>query len=90
MAKGFAAMPQEKVREIAKRGGKAAHAKGCAHEWTRTEAQAAGRKGGLASNGGLGKDCTCPRDEDGFVVWSLTCPRVRHIARAIKAAKETA
>jgi general stress protein YciG len=44
--RGFASMNNEKQREIASRGGKAAHAKGTAHEWTRTEAMAAGRKGG--------------------------------------------
>ena len=39
----------EKQRTIAKKGGRAAHAKGTAHEWTSEEARAAGRKGGLAS-----------------------------------------
>lgn len=46
---GFAAMDPEKARAIQRRGGLAAHAKGTAHEWTREEAKAAGRKGGLAS-----------------------------------------
>jgi general stress protein YciG len=41
-------MERSKQREIASKGGKAAHRKGAAHEWTREEAQAAGRKGGLA------------------------------------------
>jgi general stress protein YciG len=45
--RGFASMPPEKVRAIAGRGGKAAHAKGVAHRWTRNEASSAGRKGGL-------------------------------------------
>jgi hypothetical protein len=45
--RGFASMPQEKQRAIAGLGGKAAHAKGTAHTWTREEAQIAGRKGGL-------------------------------------------
>ncbi len=40
-------MSQEKQRAIAGLGGKAAHAKGRAHTWTREEAQVAGRKGGL-------------------------------------------
>ena len=46
--RGFASMERTKQREIASKGGKAAHRKGAAHEWTREEAQAAGRKGGLA------------------------------------------
>jgi uncharacterized protein len=47
-ARGFAAMDQEKQREIASRGGRAAHAKGTAHEFTPDEAREAGRKGGEA------------------------------------------
>jgi general stress protein YciG len=39
-------MDQEKQREIARKGGKAAHQKGTAHEFTSDEARAAGRKGG--------------------------------------------
>jgi len=46
--RGFASMDREKQREIASKGGRAAHKIGAAHEWTREEAQAAGRKGGLA------------------------------------------
>ena len=46
--RGFASMERDKQREIASKGGKAAHKKGAAHEWTREEAQIAGRKGGLA------------------------------------------
>ena len=46
--RGFASMSREKQREIASKGGRAAHKNGAAHEWTREEAQAAGRKGGLA------------------------------------------
>jgi len=45
---GFAAMNRDKQREIAQRGGRAAHAKGTAHEFTRDEARAAGRKGGVS------------------------------------------
>jgi hypothetical protein len=41
-------MSPEKVREIARRGGKAAHAAGTAHEFTPDEAREAGRKGGKA------------------------------------------
>lgn len=46
--RGFAAMDPEKQREIASKGGKAAHAKGTAHEFSADEARAAGRKGGEA------------------------------------------
>jgi len=46
--RGFASMNREKQREIASKGGKAAHAKGTAHEFTPDEARQAGRKGGLA------------------------------------------
>jgi general stress protein YciG len=45
---GFAAMNREKQREIARRGGRAAHQKGTAHEFSREEAQIAGRKGGVS------------------------------------------
>jgi len=45
-------MDQEKQREIASKGGKAAHAKGTAHEFSSEEAREAGRKGGEASHGG--------------------------------------
>lgn len=44
--RGFAAMDREKQREIASKGGKAAHQKGTAHEFTPDEARIAGRKGG--------------------------------------------
>ena len=47
--RGFASMTTEKKREIASKGGKAAHALGTAHKWTSEEAQAAGRKGGSIS-----------------------------------------
>ena len=46
--RGFASMDRSKQREIASKGGKAAHAKGTAHEWTSEEAREAGRKGGMA------------------------------------------
>ena len=48
--RGFASMDRGKQREIASRGGKAAHEKGTAHEWTSEEARAAGRKGGMVSH----------------------------------------
>ncbi|WP_437878806.1 KGG domain-containing protein [Sorangium sp. So ce513] len=44
--RGFAAMNAEQQRQIASQGGKAAHEKGTAHEFTSEEARAAGRKGG--------------------------------------------
>lgn len=47
--RGFAAMSAEKQREIASLGGKWAHAKGTAHEFTSAEALAAGAKGGKAA-----------------------------------------
>lgn len=49
MARGFQRMSAEQLREISRKGGKAAHAKGRAHQFTSEEARAAGRKGGLAS-----------------------------------------
>ena len=48
-------MSAEKQREIASKGGRAAHQKGTAHEWSSDEAREAGRKGGMASRGGRGK-----------------------------------
>jgi general stress protein YciG len=48
--RGFASMDRSKQREIASKGGKAAHEKGTAHEWTSDEAREAGRKGGMASH----------------------------------------
>ncbi len=48
--RGFASMDRVKQKEIASKGGKAAHQKGTAHEWTSEEAREAGRKGGMASH----------------------------------------
>jgi uncharacterized protein len=45
---GFASMAASRQREIASRGGKAAHALGRAHEFTVEEARVAGQKGGHA------------------------------------------
>jgi general stress protein YciG len=47
--RGFASMDREKQRQIASKGGRAAHASGTAHEWSSEEARAAGRKGGIAT-----------------------------------------
>jgi len=44
--RGFASMDQNKQRQIASQGGKAAHEKGTAHEFTPEEARVAGAKGG--------------------------------------------
>jgi len=52
--RGFASMEGEKQRVIASKGGRAAHAKGTAHEWSSDEARAAGRKGG-ESRGARGR-----------------------------------
>ena len=46
--RGFASMPEEKQRQIASKGGKAAHEKGTAHEFDSAEAREAGQKGGRA------------------------------------------
>jgi uncharacterized protein len=46
--RGFASMDPSKQREIASKGGRAAHSKGTAHEFTSDEARVAGRKGGEA------------------------------------------
>ncbi|RYY66085.1 KGG domain-containing protein [Flaviaesturariibacter aridisoli] len=50
--RGFAAMSPERQREIASKGGRAAHEQGVAHQWTSEEAREAGRKGGMNSRGG--------------------------------------
>src|SRR3982750_3453176 len=46
--RGFASMDRSKQKEIASKGGKAAHAKGTAHEFDSGEARARGRPGGVA------------------------------------------
>ena len=48
--RGFASMDKDKQREIASKGGKAAHEKGTAHKFTSEEAREAGRKGGKAAS----------------------------------------
>jgi general stress protein YciG len=48
--RGFASMDAAKQREIASKGGKAAHQKGTAHQFTTEEARAAGRKGGQVAH----------------------------------------
>lgn len=44
--RGFASMDEEKQREIASKGGHAAHESGKAHEFDSKEARQAGKKGG--------------------------------------------
>jgi len=53
--RGFAALSPEKRKEIASKGGKAAHAAGTAHQFTREEAIAAGAKGGKAFHRSRGR-----------------------------------
>lgn len=52
--RGFASMDEDKQREIASKGGKAAHEKGVAHEFSSEEAREAGRKGGQARQNNSG------------------------------------
>jgi Stress-induced bacterial acidophilic repeat motif len=61
-------MSPEKQREIASKGGRAAHEKGTAHEWTAEEARSAGRKGGQVSRGGRGRLIVPPSDAPGSPV----------------------
>ena len=50
-------MDESKQREIASKGGKAAHEKGTAHEFTSEEARKAGQKGGAShGKGASGRD----------------------------------
>jgi general stress protein YciG len=70
-------MDRAKQREIASKGGKAAHQKGTAHEWTSEEARDAGRKGGIASHqrrrgqtGGQSVEGAVAMDRSGSMGWS--------------------
>lgn len=58
--RGFAAIDRDKLREIASKGGKAAHAAGTAHKFTSEEAQVAGRKGGNAPHRARGRKVIVP------------------------------
>ncbi|ABI59577.1 KGG domain-containing protein [Nitrosomonas eutropha] len=53
--KGFASMDEDKQRQIASKGGKAAHEKGAAHEFDSEEAREAGKKGGQSSSSSAAK-----------------------------------
>ena len=66
--RGFASMSPEKQREIASKGGRAAHEKGTAHEWTADEARSAGRKGGQVSRGGRGRLIVPPQPMPGAAI----------------------
>jgi general stress protein YciG len=57
-------MDRAKQREIASKGGKAAHQKGTAHEWTSEEARDAGRKGGIASHQRRREQASTPSSGD--------------------------
>jgi len=48
LRRGFAVMDRARVQEIARKGGRAAHASGRAHRFTSDEARVAGKKGGTA------------------------------------------
>jgi uncharacterized protein len=69
--RGFASMSPEKQREIASKGGRAAHQKGTAHEWTSEEARSAGRKGGQISRGGRGRLVETPSSESHDMAGSM-------------------
>ena len=56
-------MDRAKQREIASKGGRAAHQKGTAHEWTPEEAREAGRKGGIATHQRKTADRQTPQAE---------------------------
>lgn len=61
--RGFAAMDRKLVSEIARKGGKAAHSAGTAHEFTSEEARVAGRKGGRATHAKRRKSGDEPQSE---------------------------
>lgn len=52
--RGVTATDAGRRLEIARKGGRAAHEKGTAHEWTAEETQKAGRKGGAGNGEGEG------------------------------------
>ena len=70
-------MSAEKQREIASKGGRAAHEKGTAHEWTADEARNAGRKGGQVSRGGRGRLDRPARHADASGHGTPTARRIR-------------
>jgi general stress protein YciG len=63
--RGFAAMDRRLVSEIARKGGKAAHSAGTAHEFNSEEARSAGQKGGRATHARRQKETdTAARDHE--------------------------
>jgi general stress protein YciG len=72
--RGFAAMDRDRVKEIASKGGRAAHAAGTAHQFSADEARVAGKKGGLAPHvrrGGVRRrpmtETAAPNSQQGHV-----------------------
>jgi general stress protein YciG len=78
--RGFASMDTGKQREIASKGGKAAHAQGRAHEFTPDEARVAGRKGGEVVS----------RDRAHMAAIGRAGGQARGRNRALQAQRETA
>ena len=78
-------MSPEKQREIASKGGRAAHEKGTAHEWTADEARNAGRKGGQVSRGGRGRlvvasdACASPEQDNHDQLMRRVFPRMSRV-----------
>lgn len=56
--RGFAALDRQRLIEIARKGGRAAHAAGTAHRFTPEEAREAGRRGGFASHARRRQPCS--------------------------------
>lgn len=77
--RGFASMDPNKQKEIASKGGKAAHAQGRAHEFTPDEARTAGRKGGEVVS----------RDRAHMAAIGRAGGQARGRNRALQAARET-
>lgn len=77
--RGFASMDKAKQREIASKGGKAAHQQGTAHQWTSEEAKIAGRKGGTTSRGGRGRLGTAA-PEIPEIIDPIESPHINHDA----------
>jgi general stress protein YciG len=78
--RGFASIDEASRREIARKGGRAAHQRGTAHEWTPEEAREAGRKGGgvlLRS----GEDGRTSRLRDAADALARIADTLEHIAR---------
>jgi hypothetical protein len=59
---GFAAMDPIRQRELASKGGKAAHQKGTAYKWNSETAKEAGKKGGEKSRGKIKENDNPPTE----------------------------